>query len=172
MRLFFALDLPGAVKARLEAWQRTQGGIWRWAPLESLHLTLAFLGETGETQVLAARRIGAVVAARHGPFALRAKGLGGFPRDEAARVLWLGCEPSAHVEALSTDLRRELASADLSFDAKPFKAHVTLARSPRTQLTAPFGLPTGELGWEVRALALMRSEGGGRYAAVAYWLLG
>ena len=63
MRLFVALDLPGAVVEALDGWARevvrAREGL-RQVPAASLHLTLAFLGERPDEEVEA---IGAAVLA-------------------------------------------------------------------------------------------------------------
>lgn len=104
-----------------------------------LHLTLAFLGALPvgrETELLAAVQ-GAATA--HDRFEIGFEGLGGFPTAERARVAWLGVrEGRGQTIALATTLRARLEEAGLPFDAKPFRPHLTVARSRR----APVRLPT------------------------------
>lgn len=58
LRLFCALDLPEATVETIAAWQREQapeGSGWRRVRRESLHLTLAFLGDrpAGDVEAIA-----------------------------------------------------------------------------------------------------------------------
>ena len=59
MRTFIAIELPAGVKQRvIERQRRLQrlldeqgvGSAFRWTPSDNLHLTLRFLGETGDAQ--------------------------------------------------------------------------------------------------------------------------
>ena len=65
-RLFVALDLPGEVRAGIEAWGREALGdpALRPLPAASLHITLAFLGYRPEKEI---GRIGEIVEAIEGP---------------------------------------------------------------------------------------------------------
>ena len=131
MRAFIALELSEgfasdivALSRALEA--RLEG---RFMPRENLHLTLAFLGEIGEED--SRRAIEAMESACQGEtIVLRSDGLGKFGRPQNA-TLWLGIEPVRELTALSSRLREELSVRGVSFDDKPFKPHVTLARHAR-----------------------------------------
>lgn len=169
-RAFFALDPPAAVKAALGAWQIRWLQAWRQSRPEGLHLTLAFLGEMDEASLRRAQALGAAVAARHQSFDVRTAGLGGFPSERAARILWLGFDPCPALDALVADLRRELRAENLPCDPKPFRAHLTLARAGEGGGRVPDRAPE-PMAWQVRALTLLRSEGG-RYAAIEAWTLG
>ena len=45
--------------------------------------------------------------------------------------MWLGIAAAPELEQLAARLRDELRARDVPFDAKPFKAHLTLARRAR-----------------------------------------
>jgi len=129
MRLFFALDLPWALKESLTAFRAKQSGFHAaWSDPQKLHLTLAFLGEVPEERLDSLRRLGGAVAKRHAEMQLRTSSLGGFPRSREARVLWLGLEANPALEALVADLHRALIADGTPLDRKPFAAHLTLAR--------------------------------------------
>ena len=64
------------------------------------------------------------------PLLLRSDGLGKFGRATDA-TLWLGIAAAPELEQLAARLRDELRARDVPFDAKPFKAHLTLARRAR-----------------------------------------
>ncbi|OUO89604.1 2'-5' RNA ligase [Gordonibacter sp. An230] len=145
MRTFIALELPtrfaddtSALAHRLEAVVKG-----RFLPREARHLTLAFLGEVPEADVPAAAE--ALEAACKGSprIPLRTAGLGTFGH-ESDTTLWLGIDRSSELERLAARVRQELAARGLSFDGKPFKPHVTLARRacvPRRSLPPlPFPL--------------------------------
>ncbi|SDI40410.1 RNA 2',3'-cyclic phosphodiesterase [Propionivibrio dicarboxylicus] len=129
MRLFFAL-WPSPESAESLAGVARDcalrfGG--RPTRAETVHMTLAFLGEQPEV------RLADIVAAANtlafAPFDLPLDRLGAWRHN---RVLWAGCRaaPDA-LSALATGLHAVLAQADVRFEAesRPFNPHVTLLRS-------------------------------------------
>src|SRR5438445_13887693 len=93
MRLFFALQLPESVKEQLapaleRARQTGDEGVGV-TPLEQLHFTLPFLGETDklEDATAAAQSVGELPQ-----FDLAISGRGAFPGLGRPRVLWLGVD--------------------------------------------------------------------------------
>lgn len=168
MRLFFALPLPPGLGEALGPWQREQAGIEGWCRPEGLHLTLAFLGARAPEDLAALARTGAGVAARHRPFDLATTRLGGFPEGDRARVLWLGLAPSPALEALAADLRGTLSAAGEAFDAKPFRAHLTLARFRRARPVAAFADPP-PAAFAADRLVLFESAPRGCYTPLRAW---
>lgn len=128
----------------------------RWTDPDSWHVTLAFLGSV---EVDRMGTLGATlreVAAVHAPMRLPTGGLGGFPRDRKARVLWYGIlDPD---RALG-DLARGLNVA-LGVDAAEFRPHVTLARARREPVSvrALAERPSPEGPLDVDHVDLMRSH--------------
>lgn len=168
-RLFFALPLPPELREALDRWRRDQPPA-PWVRPEGLHLTLAFLGQrpAGDLPPLAA--LGTAVAGRHGAFPLRTAGLGGFPQEDRARILWLGLAPSPALEALAGDLRAALTAAGEAFDPKPFRPHLTLARFPRPRPLAGFAAPP-EAPFPADRLVLFEGRPQGAYEPVRTWPL-
>jgi len=133
-----------------------------------LHLTLAFLGEQGPSEIPALMALALQVVAGHSAFWLRTSQLGGFPNARAARVLWLGLEEEPKLLALVQDLRGGLRAAGVAFDAKPFKAHLTLARFKAPQSMAALEEPPAPWTFEAREVVLFQSvqtTSGSRYVA-------
>lgn len=93
-------------------------------------MTLAFLGQTSEERL--ADVTAAVEAAASGvtAFDIEIDHSGRFPPTGKPRVVWLGIGAGAPaVLALGERVRAELARREISFDRKPLRAHVTLARA-------------------------------------------
>jgi 2'-5' RNA ligase len=125
MRLFVALALPDDVRARLAA---MANGIpnARWVALESLHLSLRFIGEVDGAQ---ARDADAALARISAPaFTLTLAGVDRFGTGDKTRSLWVGVEDRAELTRLQGKVERALQSAGLAPEGRKFKAHVTLAR--------------------------------------------
>jgi 2'-5' RNA ligase len=128
-RLFVALDLPDAVRQGIDAWsgrELSDPGLRRVAP-ESLHVTLAFLGQRPAAE---AEAIAAAVAAAGSP-APALELLDPVPRPARGRPHFyaLPARSAAAVE-LQSDLQSRLVDAGLyEPDKRPFWPHVTVARA-------------------------------------------
>lgn len=134
LRLFIGVPVEGKMKEQLtEALERMkEAGIGgRYQPAENLHMTLVFLGETP------AGRAGEVLDLLQSvpvpDTRIRIEGSGYFGNILYARI-GIGEEETFHKYVMS--LRRALGRRGLSFDSKPFKAHVTLIR--RCSVTRSF----------------------------------
>ena len=100
---------------------RTLGVQGNYTPSENLHLTLAFIGEYPDAD----RVLEAVEAVRFSPIPLRLCGIGAFDT-----LWWARLQESEPLEALVRQLRRALAGAEIPYDRKRFRAHITLVRKP------------------------------------------
>lgn len=103
----------------------------RWVRLDGLHLTLRFLGPTPEERVEpTATAVRAVAAAAPGPIDLELGGAGTFPPQGRPRALWIGLVSGAEALAqLASETNEALVAAGWELDDRPFRAHLTLARS-------------------------------------------
>jgi 2'-5' RNA ligase len=124
-RLVDAIRGPSGAAAR-----RVRGRDVRWVRLDGLHLTLQFLGPTEEPRIAAIADAVRRAAAAHEPFELTIEGGGAFPDALRPRTLWLGVtDGSAELGELAATLDRELVAAGWPPSDRPFRAHLTLARS-------------------------------------------
>lgn len=103
----------------------------RWVRLDGLHFTLRFLGPTPEDRLeptaAAVRAVAATVAA---PFDLQLGGAGTFPPHGRPRALWIGiAEGTDRLAQLAIDLDAALVEAGWPSEPRPFRPHLTLARS-------------------------------------------
>lgn len=165
-RLFFASPLPDAVRESIrpvrDAVQLAVGdghARIRWVRIESLHLTLRFLGPTPLDRAEALGRVADSVAAAVPPFEVLIAGSGAFPADGRPRTLWLGIERGTDgLARLADGLARGLAAAgdggtldgnglrDANGlrDDRPFSAHLTLARTDGLRLAPEAARALGE----------------------------
>jgi 2'-5' RNA ligase len=168
VRMFVALDLPEMVREDITAWGETElaDPALRRVPEESLHITLAFLGDRQLADV--ERIVVAIEAIATWPVLLELGGPVGRPQRNRAQLIAL---PVLHrpVPELQEELSDILIFEGLYEPKKrPFWPHVTVARvraegrgSRRpTQVKTPTGpSPTKRIGWfnGVR-ISLYRSE--------------
>jgi len=160
VRVFFAIPLPERMQGELARFQsaaRASGVEGSWPDPGGLHLTLAFLGEQAAARIPELLCTAARVAAEHAAFSLRTERLGGFPRDDSARILWLGLADQPALGALTEALRNGLRTAAVSFDEKPFRAHLTLARFRKPLDVARLEPVREGLVFEARAVVLFQS---------------
>lgn len=131
----------------------------RAVPAQNWHITLRFLGPTDAIQrdrVLAHldERLGA------SRFRLRFGGLGAFPRETKAAVLWLGCagdlDALGEVAAACEDAA---VAAGFEPEGRPFHPHLTLSRirPPRDVREIIDLVPPLRVVFEVAAVTLYRS---------------
>lgn len=137
-RIFVAAPLPANVCSEISAIVervRLAGAVdggrdVRWVRLDGLHLTLRFLGPTLDDRIDAVRD--AVHAAGNSArsFEIVIGGAGTFPNDARPRALWLGLRSGGEELAkLAASVDRALVGAGWPPEAKPFRAHLTLARA-------------------------------------------
>lgn len=166
MRLFLALEPPDELRQRLgelaELAQARCGG--RRMPDDSLHLTLAFLGEVVEEQ---AASLSAWVGERSIPAGeWRLDAWGAFRRPG---IVWVGGQtPDPALVRLHGSLWDGLAAFGFAHRPGHFVPHVTLLRRARRLETR--GLPAIDLAWPWRRLSLVRSfteNDGARYETLA-----
>ncbi len=103
----------------------------RWVRLDGLHLTLRFLGPTGD-DLLAPTMTAVEVAARSaaGPVEIELSGAGTFPFGRRPRALWIGLSRGGDgLAALAELTEAALVDAGWQPDGRPFRPHLTLARS-------------------------------------------
>ncbi|GAB6044054.1 RNA 2',3'-cyclic phosphodiesterase [Endothiovibrio diazotrophicus] len=169
-RLFFALWPAEAERQALVAATRPAVRACGGRPMraENLHLTLAFLGDvSGETARCAAQ---AATTVRGEPFELPFEEYGHFRRPQ---VLWCGPrETPEPLLRLVERLNAVLRPCGIEPEARPFRAHLTLARKARQ---SPGEWRMAPLAWRVAAFVLVescRSAQGARYEVVERFGLG
>lgn len=136
-RMFVAVVPPGDVTEHLDEFLalRRDAASFRWAAVEQLHLTLAFLASVPDRRLDdLLERLG-VAASRRTPFATRVAGGGAFPDVARARVVYAGlaldADASSSLERLAAGVRTAAATSGIEIDGQRFRPHVTVARIGR-----------------------------------------
>ena len=161
-RVFFALWPPAsclaALEASLHAAQVTHGG--RGSHLQSLHLTLLFLGAAPR------RRLGtwAELAEALPPpaFDLQLDRIGCWRHN---RIVYLApSSPPEALLALAGDLRHQALAAGFEVETRPFRPHVTLLRHAECQSGAGTERPCPTVQWPASGFVLVESQLGAERA--------
>ena len=169
-RLFFALWPDDSVRAHLAAQCDGIAHEYRGRPMraDTLHMTLAFLGETPELRVPTVLACGDRVQAK--AFTLNVDACSHFRK---TKVAWLGCTESP--EALRTlydAVRVEVEQAGFNFHDREYHPHITAARDCM-YFPSPCGVPAAE--WTVESFVLIDSRmmrgGPPIYRVLKYWTL-
>ena len=162
LRLFVAFDVPHDVRTSLAdaiapLREQLPG---RWPPPENWHLTLKFLGSTWPRLVEWVKESCREVASSHPAFQTKLDGVGAFPNERRARVLWAGL---ADPEGRSADLAASLDDAlakEFAPEKRAFTPHLTVARfQPQVAVgEALAGLEVESRAFDVDRIVLYRSH--------------
>jgi 2'-5' RNA ligase len=171
IRAFIAIELPNELRlklARLVSELRKSGppGV-KWVNPDGIHLTLKFLGGVPAEKL--PRITQAIESSTNGtaPIPLRTEGLGAFPNTRRPQVVWVGVSGDmTRLTALQKRIDSNLTPLGFTPEARPFTAHLTLARM-REQVTPEEREKLGRLlvashfeasAFIVEGVSLMRSE--------------
>lgn len=129
MRLFIALDIDDAIRERIGRFLEGVSGFApeaRWVKLESVHVTLKFIGEKpAELVATLQRELGTLQLS---PFTVSFGGFGFFPTPNSARVFWLGIQAPPELQKLAAAIDGVTARLGIPKEERAFSPHLTLAR--------------------------------------------
>jgi 2'-5' RNA ligase len=132
IRSFLAIELPEAVRKRIEEVQkelRTSNSDVRWVRPEKIHLTLKFFGNIDESRVDTITKAIEPLVAGTPHFSLEVRGMGAFPNFRNPRVIWMGLIDEKQVlMPLQKQLESTLETIGFPVEDRPFRPHLTLGR--------------------------------------------
>jgi 2'-5' RNA ligase len=134
LRLFVGIGFPPELKLRLSLLCTGLPGA-KWVDPDNFHLTLRFIGETGED--VAADIDAALSRLKARRFTVQLAGIGLFASGERPRTLWVGVERHPELAGLRDKVEQALIRTGLPPEPRKFAPHVTLARlnnPPRERL--------------------------------------
>jgi len=129
MRLFIALDIDDEIRQRIGRFLQGVSGFSpaaRWVRLESLHITLKFVGEKPSEIVSALQNSLNKVSVP--PFAITFSGTGFFPTPKSPRVFWIGIQAPVELQNLAGAIDEATAQLGIPKEDRAFSPHLTLAR--------------------------------------------
>jgi RNA 2',3'-cyclic 3'-phosphodiesterase len=133
---------------------------------DTLHLTLAFLGDIPAERVGDARRVADAISAA--PFDLTIDRVSYWRHNH---ILWAGGAVSPRLTFVSDALGDGLRAAGFTLDARPFAPHITLLRDAHCAEAPLLAQP---IVWPVREFVLAESRlspDGARYEIIGRWPL-
>jgi 2'-5' RNA ligase len=132
VRLFVAIELDRALRRALARAAEpivAAERCLRATSEEQIHLTLRFVGETPDDRIADVIEAAEAAAAPRAPFSIQVRGLGGFPKPQAVRVLWAGIEECQPLGSIARAVETELRNRGFPPESRGFSPHVTIARA-------------------------------------------
>ena len=138
-RIFFAIDLPGASKAKMGEYlqllkKRSKTHAIRWSKPENLHITLQFLAE------VQTRDVGKLLlATKHElraapiPPPVNLSQLTLFPTALRPRVIVASVRPQSHLAEISTRIGYAIKGCGYEVENRLYRPHMTLGRLKYSQ---------------------------------------
>ena len=132
LRAFVAVEITQSIRSRADeliaALAGTSADV-NWVEPHNLHLTLKFLGDVHQQEIVRVCQAMARGAADVKPFELDVGGAGAFPNAARPRTVWLGA--TAGVEpmiVLHDRVEAELAELGYREEHRRFQPHLTIGR--------------------------------------------
>ncbi|MBO5999060.1 MAG: RNA 2',3'-cyclic phosphodiesterase [Lachnospiraceae bacterium] len=151
MRLFIAIQLSDEMKSSVIGLMHElkKAGIkGSYVPAQNLHLTLAFIGEVSDPDMIEE----AMRTVKVKPFRLSLSEMGSF-----GDLLWVGLRGNQGLSLLVKAIREALDAAGTDYDRKSFTPHITIIRkASKSTQWQKLQVPKSEM--MVKKVSLMRSE--------------
>jgi len=132
-RLFLAINLPENIKNKLLIYQRQWEDLpARKVPKSNLHITLIFLGDTGNDQMYNTIKISEHIAKKHKPFKINLQRIILGPPNKPPRMIWVEGKRNQEIASLKNDLENALLNLEnsnyIKKETRAYKPHITLGR--------------------------------------------
>lgn len=137
MRTFIAIELPKDIRGSLgklqEQLKESEADV-KWVIPDNIHLTLKFLGETGDERLERIKKAIEEVARENHPYKISIHSLGAFPKINYLRVIWVGTEDGgAETKIIAKTLEEKIMKIGIPKEGRPFSSHITIGRTRSTQ---------------------------------------
>ncbi len=135
IRVFVAVEPSSDVREKISALQHQLKPTlppMNWVRLESIHLTLKFLGSVEPSRISQLLSVLESIGKRHKKFSVDVQDLGVFPHVKHPRIFWVGVIEKTHaLQELVLEIEAALEPLGFPLEDKPYHPHLTLARIKR-----------------------------------------
>jgi len=168
IRSFIAIPLPVDIKTHLAcliADLKKTGADVKWVKPENIHLTLKFLGGQDPETLQKIRTILDKLAQDYTDYVMEISNVGGFPKLETPRVIWVGLSSGdKETKLIAKVLDEKINKLGIPKEERAFSSHITIGRvrSPlnRDKLVAGLkicAIPEGKLKFTADKITLYKS---------------
>ncbi len=131
-RIFIALEVPPGIQntlvSLLEKAQVTRANGFRPVRPGMIHLTLKFLGDATQAQIVQIQKGLSDISRQTPPIHVRVRGIGAFSSWRNPRTIWAGLHYSPELPHLVNHINLLTDPLGFPSEKRPFSAHLTLAR--------------------------------------------
>ncbi len=133
----------------------------RWVRPDNLHITIKFIGWCDQSFVPDIVRV-MEKCSTFLPAKISVGGVGGFPSQDRAKVIWVGTkDPEGKIENMFRLVDSELARMGIKREMRRFHPHITIGRATAKAVNIPeLDIDKGKLPveFDVKDIVLFRSE--------------
>jgi 2'-5' RNA ligase len=143
MRTFIAIDIQPTNEIRnlLSDFLKTLEGLEiKYTELNNYHITLAFLGETTDTQVSNICKDLDLIQSATKKIEISLEGVGAFKNSGSPSVIWIGIRPNEPLKELFQIINLTIESNGFAAEHRKFLPHLTLGRVKRAHPNHNFDL--------------------------------
>lgn len=130
-RIFIAVKVePGLelLKAFNDLKIKLSGESIKWTDIGNTHLTISFLGDTGEKRISLLTEMLAEKCSDIRRFEFTMEGMGVFRNFRDPKVIWVGVKKSGSLNQLNKIITEGLIEKGFSVEERDFSPHLTLGR--------------------------------------------
>lgn len=131
-RSFIAIEIPEEIRNKVIEFQNRLKSIHddiKWVRVESLHLTLKFLGDVEENRLNDLTALIHEAIQEFEPFEVDLGGSGVFPNRHRPNVLWIGIlKGKEYLRTMASVLNRSLIKMGFDEEKRKYHPHLTVGR--------------------------------------------
>lgn len=131
IRTFIALELPELELKKIIDIKNNYINDYdniKWEPINKLHLTLKFLGDTDENIIPAINSELENILKNYEVFELTFDKFGLFIKDKKPRILWIGLKENSKLSSLAQEIDNVISKFGFEKEKRKFTPHITLLR--------------------------------------------
>ena len=132
LRTFISVEIPLEIRQNVQNatsnLRRETGSLIRWVAIENMHLTLKFLGDIPSPNVEVLTQMIHAEADSFHCFDIHLTGIGSFPSSKRPRVIYIGIQAPAELEAFQRQLESATRRLGYNSEERAFAPHLTIGR--------------------------------------------